>query len=134
MTSENGLEYWILSSYMLYFSFRQNLKLRVYCVKESLRRSQLEIFVDVLNVIKDKPLRLTHITLKAKINFVTLQSFLSQLTQHNLVEERVIKTRKRENIFYAITKKGSKFLRIYCDLNLMFNSKKPIRQKISFNS
>jgi predicted transcriptional regulator len=100
-------------------------------VKESLRRSHLEIFVDVLDVIKDKPLRLTHITLKAKLNFVTLQGFLSQLTQHNLIEERVVKTRKRENIFYAITKKGSKFLRVYRDLNLIFNLKQPIEQKIS---
>jgi predicted transcriptional regulator len=97
-----------------------------------LRRSQLEIFVDVLNVIKDKPLRLTHITLKAKLNFITLQSLLSQLTQHNLVEERVVKTRKQENIFYVITKKGSKFLRVYRDLNLIFNLKQPTRQKITF--
>lgn len=101
-------------------------------MKASLRRSQLEIFVDVLNVIKDKPLRLTHITLKAKLNFITLQSLLSQLTQHNLVEERVVKTRKQENIFYVITKKGIKFLRIYRDLNLIFNLKQPSRQKITF--
>lgn len=98
-------------------------------MKESLRRSQLEIFVDVLDVIKDKPLRLTHITLKAKLNFVTLQGFLIQLTQHNLIEEQVVRKRKQENIFYAITKKGSKFLRVYRDLNLMFNSKQPIKQK-----
>ena len=97
-----------------------------------MRRSQLEIFVDVLNVIKDKPLRLTHITLKAKLNFITLQSLLSQLTQHNLVEERIVKTKKQENIFYVITKKGSKFLRVYRDLNLIFNSKQPSRQKMTF--
>lgn len=104
----------------------------MYCVKEPLRRSQLEIVVDVLNVIKDKPLRLTHITLKAKLNFITLQSSLSQLTQHNLIEERIVKTRKKENIFYAITKKGSKFLMVYRDLNSMFNSKQPTRQKMPF--
>ena len=95
----------------------------VYCLKGSLRRSQLEIFVSVLNVIKEKPLRLSHITLKAKINFVTVKDCLSQLTEHNLIEERTIIKRKQENVFYALTKKGTKFLKIYQNMTLLFTMK-----------
>ena len=101
-------------------------------MKESLRRSQLEISADVLKLIKEKPLRLSHITLKAKINFVTVKACLSQLNKHNLIEEKVVIKRKQENVFYAITKKGTKFLKTYHSFASMFNPKYSIMQRMRF--
>ena len=86
-----------------------------------LRSSKLEIYVDVLNVLKDNPLKLTHKTLKAKVNFLTLRDSLLQLIQHNLIEEQVTEKRKHENVFYALTKKGKKFLKTYQQMVLMFD-------------
>lgn len=94
----------------------------MYYLNGSLRRSKLEIYVGILIAIKDKPLKLTHITLKAKVNFLTIKDSLLQLTQHHLIEERVAKTRKQENVFYAITKKGAKFLKIYQEMVFLFDS------------
>ena len=95
----------------------------MHCLKESLRRSQLEIIVDVLNVIKEKPQRLSHITLKAKINFATVKDCLIQLAIHNLIEERTVIKRKQENVFYALTQKGIKFLKTYQNMTFMFTMK-----------
>ena len=93
-------------------------------MRGSLRRSQLEIFVDILKVIKEKPLRLSHITLKAKINFITVNTCLIQLSHHNLIKERVVKKRKQENTFFAITNEGIRFLKIFQQISVMFSKEK----------
>jgi predicted transcriptional regulator len=69
-----------------------------------MRRSKLEIYVDILEVLVHwGPLKLTHVMYKANVNCSVLEEYLSFLIKHELVEEKIIiKDRK----FYAITPRG----------------------------
>ena len=49
------------------------------------------------------PLRITHITSKAKINFVKLENFLDNLIADGLVKEKEV---DQDNVVYMITTKG----------------------------
>jgi len=96
----------------------------VYCLSEALRRSKLEIYVDILKTVAVKPLKPTQITSKAKINFKTSKNYLNPLTQYKLIQKQTIKKRKRQNSFYSITKKGIAFLKLYNKILLMVHPKK----------
>ena len=69
-----------------------------------MRRSKLEMYVDVLKVLAHKgPLKLTHIMYKANVNCSVLKEYLDFLIEQELVEEQTVgKNRK----VYAITDRG----------------------------
>lgn len=69
-----------------------------------MRRSQLEMHVDILEVLaQEGPLKLTHVMSKAYVNCNVLKECLNFLTNQGLVEEKII---GRERKFYAITQLG----------------------------
>ena len=84
-----------------------------------MRRSRLEIHVDVLKVLaRHGPLKLTHIMYKANVNCSVLRPYLDFLIQHNLVEEQTLhRKRHKVRVVYAITERGLTVLKNFRELN-----------------
>jgi predicted transcriptional regulator len=79
-----------------------------------MRRSKLEMYVDILTVLAHKgPLKLTHIMYKAKVNCSVLKEYLDFLIKQGLVEER---TMKKQRLVYAVTQKGMTVLKYFKEL------------------
>jgi predicted transcriptional regulator len=73
-----------------------------------LRRSRLETYVDILNVLARKgPLKLTHIMYKANVNCNILKEYLVFLIKQGLVEERTI---TGERTVFTVTQSGKMVL------------------------
>jgi len=78
-----------------------------------MRRSKLEMYIDILKVLAHGPLKLTHIMYKANVNCSVLKEYLDFLIKQNLVEERTVgKTR----VVYAITQRGITVLKYFREL------------------
>ena len=76
-----------------------------------LRRSKLEVFADILEVlVYNGQLKLTQITRKANVNCSLLKEYLAFLIKQNLVEERTVGKR---GVIYAITQKGITVLKYF---------------------
>ena len=79
-----------------------------------MRRSKLEMYVDILKVLAQRgPLKLTHVMYKANVNCSVLKEYLDFLTKQGLVEEKML---KRERIVYAITQRGVTVLKQFREL------------------
>lgn len=79
------------------------------------RRSKLEIYLDVLNVIKEGTIKPTRIMYGANLSWKLLQNILSSLVDQNLiVEVDTSKSKdKRTNTIYEITTKGESVIRYF---------------------
>ncbi len=84
-----------------------------------MRRSKLEMYVDVLKVLaRNGPLKLTHIMYKANVNCNVLKGYLDFLIQQNLVEEQILhKKRQKAKVVYAITERGRTVLQYFNEVN-----------------
>jgi len=84
-----------------------------------MRRSKLEMYVDILKVLaRHGPLKLTHIMYKANVNCTVLKQYLAFLVRQNLVEEQTIhKKRNKTRVVYAITERGITVLKYFRELN-----------------
>jgi len=84
-----------------------------------LRRSKLEMYVDVLKVLaRNGPLKLTHIMYKANVNCNVLKQYLDFLVQQNLIEKQTLqKKRRKARGVYAITERGRTVLKYFGELN-----------------
>jgi predicted transcriptional regulator len=79
-----------------------------------MRRSKLEIYVDILKVLAHRgPLKLTHVMYKANVNCSVLKEYLDFLAKQGLVEEKII---GKERIVYAITQRGVTVLKQFREL------------------
>jgi len=78
------------------------------------RRSRLELVFDVLLAIQNKggQIKPTHLMYKSNLSHKLLNSYLEELIQKELViiEEEVVKKRKRPSKLVKITEKGLAFL------------------------
>jgi len=82
-----------------------------------MRRSKLEMYIDILKVLAHKgPLKLTHIMYKANVNCSVLKQYLDFLIEQNLVEEKTI---GKKRIVYAITQRGITVLKYFRELKVM---------------
>ena len=82
-----------------------------------MRRSKLEMYIDILRVLSQKgPLKLTHIMYKANVNCSVLKEYLDFLIHQELVEEKTV---GKKRIVYVISEKGSKVLRYFRELKVM---------------
>jgi predicted transcriptional regulator len=80
-----------------------------------LRRSKLEMYVDVLKVLALRgPLKLTHIMYKANVNCSVLSEYLEFLLKQGLVEERAL---KKNRTVYAVTQHGLTVLKSFRELS-----------------
>jgi predicted transcriptional regulator len=91
-----------------------------------MRRSKLEIYIDILSVLAMKgQLKLTHIMYKSNVNCAVLKEQLEFLIRNNLVEERII---RKERTVYAITPRGMHILKAFGEIKQVFpaeEEKKP---------
>jgi predicted transcriptional regulator len=79
-----------------------------------MRRSKLEIYLDLLKVLAQRgSLKLTHIMHIANVNGGVLKEYLDSLAKQGLVEEKII---GRERVVYAITQRGLKMLKLFREL------------------
>jgi len=82
-----------------------------------MRRSKLEMYVDILKVLaRHGPLKLTHIMYKANVNCNVLREYLNFLLKQNLVEERNV---GKIRTVFAITQRGITVLRNFRELKQM---------------
>jgi predicted transcriptional regulator len=79
------------------------------------RRSKLEIFLDVLRVIKNGTSKPTRIMYGSNLSWKLLQETIESLINQGLIEEIDTSSSrdKRTNIIYKITGKGESVLRYY---------------------
>lgn len=84
-----------------------------------MRRSKLEMYVDILKVLTHNgPLKLTHVMYKANVNCVVLKQYLDFLIQQNLVEEQTMyNKRDKTKVVYAITERGRTVLKYFRELD-----------------
>jgi predicted transcriptional regulator len=80
-----------------------------------LRRSKLEIYVDILKVLAHNgPLNLTHVMYEANVNCSVLTEYLDFLIKKGLVvEERTI---GKARVVFAVTQRGSTVLKYFREI------------------
>ena len=87
-----------------------------------MRRSKLEVYIDILSVLAFKgQLRLTHLMYKSNVNCQVLKEQLEFLIRNGLVEERTLK----KKTFYAITSTGLQILKAFREIKKLF----PLEEK-----
>ena len=90
-----------------------------------MRRSKLEIYIDILNVLALKgQLKLTHIMYKSNVNCKVLKEQLEFLIKNSLVEEKIL---RKEKIVYGITSKGIQVLKYFREIEQVFPMKEEVR-------
>jgi len=90
-----------------------------------MRRSKLEMYIDILKVLAHRgPLKLTHIMYKANVNCSVLKEYLDFLIKQNLVEEKVIGKRR---VVYCITQRGITVLKYFRELKTLL----PVAEELS---
>jgi predicted transcriptional regulator len=90
-----------------------------------MRRSKLEIYIDILNVLAQKgQLKLTHIMYKSNVNCKVLKEQLDFLIKNKLVEERIL---RKERTVYGITQKGIQVLKYFREIEQVFPLKEEVR-------
>ena len=81
---------------------------------KTVRRSKLEMYVDILSVLAHKgPLKLTHVMYKANVNCSVLKEYLDFLMKQGLVEERTVGKRR---VVYAVSQRGITVLKYFKEL------------------
>ena len=79
-----------------------------------MRRSKLEMYVDILTVLAHKgPLKLTHVMYKVNVNCCVLKEYLDFLMKQGLIEERTV---RKERVVYAVTQRGITVLKYFKEI------------------
>jgi len=79
-----------------------------------LRRSNLEIYLDILRVLEgSSQLKLTHIMYETNVNCCVLKEYLDFLMRQGLVETRAV---GRQRMAYSITQRGITVLNCFREL------------------
>ena len=79
------------------------------------RRSKLEIYLDVLKVIKEGTTKPTRIMYGANLSWKLLQGILNSMAAQDLIEEIDVSDSrdKRTNTVYQVTQKGDSVIRYF---------------------
>ena len=93
-----------------------------------MRRSKLEMYVDILNVLAQRgPLKVSHIMYKANVNCNILKEYLDFLIKQGLIEERVV---GKSSVVYANTARGTEVIKFFRELDKALSVKRR-RQNLS---
>jgi predicted transcriptional regulator len=80
-----------------------------------MRRSKLEMYVDILNVLAQRgPLKVTNINYEANVNGNVLTEYLNFLIKQGLIEERAA---GKSSVVYANTSRGTSVLKFFRETN-----------------
>ena len=96
------------------------------------RRSKLEVYLDVLWIIKKGTKKPTRIMYEANLSWKPLQNTLKSLINEGLIKEFIPKKLrdKRTNVCYMLTQKGENVLKYFNQAKKLF--KIPLAAKIRF--
>jgi predicted transcriptional regulator len=95
-----------------------------------MRRSKLEMHVDILKVLAHKgPLQISHLLSEANVNFNVLKEHLGFLINQGLVAE--IKVDKN-SVVYANTDRGTSVIRFFGQLDKSLPAKQEETNSFSF--
>jgi predicted transcriptional regulator len=83
-----------------------------------LRRSKLEVYVDILKVLSQRPLRLTRIMQKVNLNYNVLIECIDFLLKQKLVEKRKL---SESRVFFEINPEGIAVLKYFRQLEKAFS-------------
>ncbi len=91
------------------------------------RRSKLELYLDVLNVIKEGTTKPTRIMYGANLSWKLVQGILSSLVTQGLIDQIDLSTSrdKRTNRIYNITKKGDSVIKYFNQAKKMIEVDEP---------
>ena len=79
-----------------------------------MRRSKLEMYLDILGVLERcGQVKLTYIMYETNVNCFVLRGFLGFLIKQNLVEKRTV---RRQRVVYSITETGKTVLESFRQL------------------
>jgi len=73
------------------------------------RRSKLEIYLDILQIINKGDTKPTRIMYKANLSWISLCEALQSLIINGIISEKVLRRRKE----YIITKRGKRALKYF---------------------
>jgi len=79
----------------------------------SARRSKFQLYVEVLDNIKNGETKPTRIMYSCNLSWKSLKDILHNLTEQELIEEREVKSTKRSKKLYHILPKGENVLKFY---------------------
>ena len=79
----------------------------------STRRSKFQLSVEVLDNIKSGETKPTRIMYSCNLSWKSLKDILQNLTEQELLEEKVVEGKKRSKKLYHITPKGENVLKYY---------------------
>ena len=79
----------------------------------SARRSKFQLSVEVLDNIKNGETKPTRIMYSCNLSWKSLKDILQNLSEQELLEEKVVAGKKRSKKLYHITPKGENVLRYY---------------------
>lgn len=75
------------------------------------KRNRIEIINDILASIMEKgEIKPTHLLYKSNLSHTLLKVYLQELMEKDMIKEVKEVTKKREQSYYTLTEKGSKFL------------------------
>ena len=81
------------------------------------KRGFLEITGEILHILKEKPLKKSHISYKSKLDSRAVSKYLRKTEEANLVKKS-----ENDSSYFILTQKGTKFLKTYHELlNLLTN-------------
>jgi predicted transcriptional regulator len=82
-----------------------------------MRRSKLEMYVDILKVLAQRgPLKVTHIMYKTNVNCNILKECLNFLSKQGLIEERIV---GKSRVVYVNTTRGTQVIKFFRELDKM---------------
>ena len=79
----------------------------------SARRSKFQLSVEVLDNIKNGETKPTRIMYSCNLSWKSLKDILQNLSEQELLEEKVVEGKKRSKKLYHITPKGENVLKYY---------------------
>ena len=77
------------------------------------RRSKFQLSVEVLDNIKNGETKPTRIMYSCNLSWKSLKDILRNMTEQELLEEKVVEGKKRSKKLYHITPKGENVLKYY---------------------
>ncbi len=85
-----------------------------------MRRSKLEIYIDILRELAHKELKLTHLMYKTNTNCNSLKEYLIDLISKGLVEKKVV---GKKRSLYTITLEGLIILKNFTNFKNLISPK-----------
>jgi len=108
-----GFGFWLV--FVVFLNIRRIIRKELLRINMKNCRSQLEIYIDVLNTIKEGTTKPTRIMYGINLSWKLLQGVLLSLIDQDLIEEvdQSGSRDKRTNVIYRVTAKGDGVIKYF---------------------